>query len=274
MSENILKKYGIYRTSVPEKGNKFYNTIGNGGWSSAIKGSPTNANADVLSNCAGWAFGYFNEIAYKILGEGGIKNLFQENGGKLKNLNSNSRMPLLQPLNAENFYDVALSQGITVSQTPSVGDIICWQKGATRKSSDGAGHVAMVIEVISPTCIITSESGYGCSNPVWTQTRSKGNDGNWGQSSAYKFLGFIKNPAINTETDPYPVPTRVLKEGDHGDDVKWMQWKLKKLAYLPDDVDGWFGVHTLGALLVFQLKNGLDVDGVCGPATRKKLQAI
>ena len=63
MSENILKKYGIYRTTVPAKGNKFYNTIGNGGWSTAIQGSPRNANADVCSNCVGWAFGYFNETA-------------------------------------------------------------------------------------------------------------------------------------------------------------------------------------------------------------------
>ena len=183
-------------------------------------------------------------------------------------------MPLLQPLNAENFYDVALQQGLEVSQTPEIGAIICWQKGATRKSTDGAGHVATVIDVLSPTCVITAESGYNCNNSWWTQTRQKGTDGNWGQSSAYKFLGFIKNPAITGESDPYPVPTRVLKEGDHGEDVKWMQWKLKKLTYLPDEVDGWFGVHTLGALLVFQLKNGLDVDGVCGPATRKLLQSV
>lgn len=274
MSENILKKYNIYFTTVPPKGNKFFNTIGNGGWSSAIKGKPTNPDNDVLNNCVGAAFGYTNLIAYTILGEEGVKKLFKENGGKLKNLNSNNRMPLLQPLNAENFYDVAIQQGLEVSQTPEIGAIICWQKGATRKSTDGAGHVATVIDVLSPTCVITAESGYNQSNPWWTQTRSKGADGNWGQSSAYKFLGFIKNPAITGESDPYPVPTRVLKEGDHGEDVKWMQWKLKKLSYLPDDIDGWFGVHTLGALLVFQLKNGLDVDGVCGPATRKMLQSV
>ena len=273
MGKNILKELGIYRTTVPEKGNKFYNTIGNGGWSTAIKGSPTNVNADVLSNCVGWAFGYLNEIAYKILGSDGVKKLFKENGGKLVNLNSNKNMPLLQPLNAENFYDVAIQQGLEVTQTPRVGDVICWQKGDTRKSSDGAGHVAVVIDVLSSDCIITSESGYGCQNPVWTQTRSKGN-GNWGQSSAYKFLGFIKNPAIGADDDPYPKPTRVLKEGMNGEDVKWMQWKLKKLAYLPDNVDGWFGVHTLGALLVFQLKNGLEVDGICGPATRAMLEKI
>ena len=274
MANNILKEIGLYRTTKPEKGNKFYNTIGNGGWSTAIVGKPKDANCDVLNNCVGAAFGYLNEIAFKILGADGIKKLFKENGGKLVNLNSNKNMPLLQPLNAENFYDVALQQGLEVSQTPEIGSVICWQKGATRKSTDGAGHVATVIDVLSNTCIITAESGYNQSNPWWTQTRQKGSDGNWGQSSAYKFLGFIKNPAITADPDPYPVPTRVLKEGDHGEDVKWLQWKLKKLAYLNGEVDGWFGVFTLGALLVFQLKYGLERDGVCGPATRALLKKI
>ena len=262
------------RLTKPEKGNKFYNTIGNGGWSTAIVGSPKDADCDVYGNCVGHAFARFNEIAYDMIGEEGIKKLFKENGGKLVNLNSNARMPLLQPLNAENFYDVALKQGLEISQTPTLGAVIVWQKGDTRSSSDGAGHVAVVEKIISPTCIVTSESGYGCSNPFWTQTRYKGTDGNWGNSGAYKFLGFIKNPAVDAEEDPYPMPTRVLKEGDHGEDVKWVQERLKKLAYLPDDVDGWFGVHTLGALLVYQLKNGLEVDGICGPATRASLQTV
>ena len=39
------------RLSKPEKGNKFYNTIGNGGWSSAIVGNPKDADCDVLANC-------------------------------------------------------------------------------------------------------------------------------------------------------------------------------------------------------------------------------
>lgn len=262
------------RLTKPEKGNKFYNTVGNGGWSTAIVGKPTDPDCNVYGNCVGHAFGRTNEIAYEILGAEGIKKLFKENGGKLVDLKSNSKMPLLQPLNAENFYDVAIKQGLEVSQTPQLGAVICWQKGATRQSGDGAGHVAVVEKIISNDCIVTSESGYNCSNPFWTQTRYRGSNGNWGNGSDYKFLGFILNPAVSVEPDPYPIPTRVIKEGDHGEDVKWVQWKLKKLSYLPDDVDGWFGVHTLGALLVFQLKYGLEVDGVCGPATRKMLQSI
>ena len=261
------------RLSKPEKGNKFYNTFGNGGWSSAIQGSPKDKDCDVLANCVGYAYGRFNEIAYQLLGESGVKKLFTSGGGKLKDLGSNPKMPLLQPLNAENFYDVAQKQGLEISQIPSVGSVMVWQKGATRSSGDGAGHVAVVEEVVSTTCVKTSESGWGCSNPFWTQLRYKG-AGNWGAGTGYTFLGFIKSPAVEVPVDPYPRPTRTLKEGDTGNDVKWVQWKLKEIGYLNDAIDGWFGVNTLGAVLVFQLKNKLKVDGIVGEATIAALAKI
>ena len=262
------------RLTKPEKGNKFYNTIGNGGWSTAIKGSPVDKDCDTYSNCVGHAFARFNEVAYQILGEEGVKKLFKEQGGKLKDLKSNNRMPLLQPLNAENFYDVAISQGIEVSQVPTVGAVMCWQKGKTRSYTDGAGHVAVVEEVLGPTGVRTSESGWGCANPFWTQIRYKGN-GNWGAGSDYRFLGFIKNPAVeDSATDLYPVPTRIIKEGDRGEDVKWVQWKLKEAGYLNDAVDGWFGLHTLCAVAGFQVKSKLVADAIVGPATVEALKKV
>lgn len=185
----------IPRLTRPEAGNKFFITRSAGGWSTAIIGKPTDSRCNVLSNCVGYAFGRFNEILHQLLDSIGISKLFKENGGTLVNLKLNAEMPLLAPRNAENFYDVALQQGLTISQTPQVGAIMCWQKGATRSSGDGAGHVAVVEKVISNTEVVTSESGYNCNNPFWTQTRKKGN-GNWGQASAYKFLGFILNPAV------------------------------------------------------------------------------
>ena len=259
------------RLTKPEKGNKYYNTIGNGGYSTAIKGKPTDSNADVLSNCVGYAFGRFNESAFQLLGEGGVKNLFIEQGGKIKDLKSNTHMPLLQPLNAENFYDTALAQNLEISQVPTVGSCMVWQKGTTRNYVDGAGHVAIVEEVVSPTCVKTSESGWGCTNPFWTQLRYKGN-GNWGADNGYTFLGFIKNPAVNASAEPYPIPTRIVKEGMKGEDVQWIQWKLKEAGYLNDSVDGWFGLYTLGAVLAFQLKHDLTCDGLVGPATIEALK--
>lgn len=183
------------RLTRPEAGNKFFITRSAGGWSTAIVGRPTDGKCNVLSNCVGYAFGRFNEILHQILDANSISKLFKDNGGSLVDLHLNKDMPLLAPRNAENFYDVAIQQGLTVSQTPRVGAIMCWQKGSTRTSSDGAGHVAVVERVVSSTEVVTSESGYNCSKPFWTQNRKK-SGGNWGQSSAYKFLGFILNPAV------------------------------------------------------------------------------
>jgi surface antigen len=244
----------VPRFTIPEKGNKYYNTKSNGGYSTAIVGKPTQNGLNVLSNCVGYAFGRYNEI----IGENNCNYLL--------------------PVNAENFVDVAMQQGLKISNEPSLGSIICWQKGATRdpNKNDGAGHVAVVEQINSDGSIITSESGYNCSNPFWTTKRSRGN-GNWGQNSSYTFLGFIENPKVNNSKPkenraPYPVPTNSVTEGmNNSDDVRWLQWYLTDLKYFNDPIDGCFGIFTLGALLAFQKKSGLECDGICGPLTRSRL---
>lgn len=161
------------RTTKPEAGNKYYITKNRGGWSNAIQGKPVDSDCDVLSNCVGYAYGRFNEI-------GGY--------GKCK---------YLCPVNAENFMQNKGS--LKTGQTPQLGACMVWQKGNTLSNSDGAGHVAIVEKIISPTQIITSESAYG-GKAFYTQTRNKGT-GNWGMGSAYKFLGFIYNPAVSIPSD-------------------------------------------------------------------------
>ena len=132
-----------------------------------------------MANCVGWACGRFNHIYNLITGYNGIKY---------------SRFCC----NAENFIEVAKSYGLSTGTTPKPGAIMVWQKGTTLSSSDGAGHVAIVEKVISSTQVMTSESGYG--NFVFkNKTRSKGT-GNWGAGSAYKFRGFIYNPAVTSST--------------------------------------------------------------------------
>ena len=123
----------------------------------------------LTGQCVGYAYGRFNEIG----GYGYCK--------------------YLSPVNAENFmqYKGSLKTG----QTPQVGACMVWQRGNTLSNSDGAGHVAIVEKVISPTQVMTSESAYG-SSPFYTKNRSKGS-GNWGMGADYKFLGFIYNPAVS-----------------------------------------------------------------------------
>lgn len=241
----------VPRFKIPEDGNPYYNTISNGGYSTAIVGSPTHPKLNVLSNCCGFSLGRFNEI----IGENNCNHL--------------------TPINAEDWVDMARSQGYTISNTPSLGAVICWAKGRTHDTSDGAGHVAVVEQINSDGTIITSESGWGCTTPFWIQTRSNTN-GNWGQDKSYTFLGFIVNPKVNPQPQkenraPYKVPTIVVKEDQTGDNVKWLQWYLTDLKYYEGTIDGVFDTFTLGALLAFQFKNGLELDGCCGPATRQAL---
>lgn len=192
------------RTKKPEAGNTFYNTKSNGGYSTCIKGNPTDKGCNVLANCVGYACGRFNEIIGSM---------------KYPSLNCN----------AENFIERAKNTyGLEVGQTPKVGAIMCWQKGATLSSSDGAGHVCVVEKVIDANTVYTSESGYGGS-AFWNATRKKGT-GNWGISN-YTFRGFIYNPAIKPEPTPTstptptPTPTIDFKVGDKVVPIKLVNWQ-------------------------------------------------
>lgn len=136
----------------------------------------------------------------------------------------------LAPVNAENF--MSYKGNLETGMTPRVGACMVWQKGATLKGSDGAGHVAIVEKVISDTEIVTSESGWNAKNAFWTQTRKKGN-GNWGQASGYKFLGFIYNPSpdcksgATTTTTTAPATPAKPTTAPKAEVAKYMNTSLK-----------------------------------------------
>lgn len=70
----------------------------------------------------------------------------------------------------------------------------------------------------------------------------------------------------------YPVPTRTLKYGCSGNDVRWLQQRLGKHGCAVS-IDGSFGFATKSAVQMFQKKKGLVVDGIVGKATVAALQA-
>lgn len=177
------------RLTIPEKGNPYYNTRSNGGYSSAIKGCPTENGLDVLRNCVGYANGRFAEI---------------QNLGKIK---------YQLVCNAEKFIDKARAYGLTIGMTPKLGAIIVWQGGSTKSTNDGAGHVAVVEKINNDGSIVTSESGYKASRAFWTKTRNN-NTGRWGQNKNYTFLGFIYNPAVKDEK-PVTPEYYIIKRGDN-----------------------------------------------------------
>lgn len=169
----------------------------------------------------------------------------------------------LPSVNAENLYAAAEEMGLSVSQTPQLGALIVWAAGKVGNGTDGAGHVASVEKINADGSIVTAESGWGASKAFWATTRKRCSDGNWGQKSTYRFLGFILPPVQLVHA---------LREGDRGAEVELMQARLAAKGFLRrSEVDGDFGLITLGALLAFQFKSGLEVDGVCGPKTRAKL---
>jgi surface antigen len=224
------------RLTRPEKGNKFYITKSSGGYSSAIKGKPTDSDCDVLANCVGYAAGRFHEIANR------------------------PQMDLFDPVNAENIFENAKQHGLKTGKTPALGALIVWQKGATLGSGDGAGHVAVVEQILGGGRIVTSESGYNAKNPFWTAHY----DSPYAYKTGYKLLGCVYQPEAQTQ--------RAMRKGDKGEDVRNLQEALVCRGYLRrSEIDGDFGAITLGAVLAFQFENDLEVDGIAGPKTQAAL---
>lgn len=68
-------------------------------------------------------------------------------------------------------------------------------------------------------------------------------------------------------TTGYQIPTRVLRDGYEGDDVKSVQNRLKELGYYAGSVDGKYGSGSMAAVRAFQAQHGLEQDGLGGPKT-------
>lgn len=64
----------------------------------------------------------------------------------------------------------------------------------------------------------------------------------------------------------------VLRQGSSGPDVTNLQQKLQDLGFDPNGVDGHFGAGTRDAVIAFQQSEGLQADGIAGPATLAALQ--
>ena len=229
------------RTTKPGAGNKYYITKAKGGWSDAIQGKPADPDCNVLSNCVGYAYGRFNEI-----GEYGC-------------------CKYLRPVNAEQF--IQYKGSLEVGQTPKLGACMVWQKGGSLNGSDGAGHVAIVEKVVNSVEVYTSESGWNASTPFWNQTRKKGN-GNWGQSSEYKFLGFIYHPDVK---DTVVAPT--VAKDTKIDTVKEVQQWLNNSYSAGLAIDNSYGPKTKKALIkVLQKALGVEQDGSYGPITNEAVK--
>jgi murein L,D-transpeptidase YcbB/YkuD len=77
----------------------------------------------------------------------------------------------------------------------------------------------------------------------------------------------------STTTTPKPVVSRpTVRLGDRGDDVVFLQRRLKALGVFSGTIDGDFGPQTKAAVIAAQQQFNLGADGVVGPATWAALQ--
>ena len=73
---------------------------------------------------------------------------------------------------------------------------------------------------------------------------------------------------VNVVSYPQPEVTEVLsKYGSRSEEVRQIQTKLKQWGYYFGNVDGIYGTQTQDAVIKFQKKNGLRVDGIAAPET-------
>lgn len=169
---------------IPEKGNPYYNTKDVGGYSPCIIGNiPRGASDKVrtgypglntLPNCTALATGHFNQIG----GYGYIKYFDYR-------------------YYARDFVRAAKRYGLEVTEKPTVGGIMVWSGG-----NSGAGHVAISTILNTDGSVVTAESEWN-GVPFRNYVRRIG-DGNWRQgcywmNSSYKYLGCVKNPAIQED---------------------------------------------------------------------------
>lgn len=171
------------RLTKPESGNPYYNTKEHLGYN---PGHPAKGRADkgltALPNCVSWAEGRFNEIA-------GTKSI--------KWLGPLAYYPYVM-------IGKAKSQGLKISQEPTLGGMLVWIGGPT-----GEGHVS-ICEVKKHkngklSSIITSDSEYyGRAFATFERTGKNWEKGCYWMENAkkpYIYQGCIVNPAVEEEMD-------------------------------------------------------------------------
>lgn len=72
------------------------------------------------------------------------------------------------------------------------------------------------------------------------------------------------------EKNPYTLSTTLIRYGDRGESVAWMQWELCRHGY-DLKIDKIYGKQTKLALLLFQKDHHLKNDALCGKLTMAEL---
>ena len=164
--------------------------------------------------------------------------------------------------------------------TPKPGDVIFydWQDGEGYASTDNKGSPEHVGIVTGASCGVISVIEGNKNDAVAFRTVQV--NGRYIRGYGLPHYGSKAAPAdkpasggttVTKKKCPYAEPTKNLRYGAKGNSVKWVQWHLNQTGEKLS-VDGAFGVLTKAAVLRFQKKHGLAVDGIVGPKTRAALR--
>lgn len=88
------------------------------------------------------------------------------------------------------------------------------------------------------------------------------------------FGATVVDASVQVTPSPTPTltpPTKTLRRGDKGEEVKTVQQRLTEMGYYTGKITGTYNEETEKAIKTFQKKSQLSVDGVCGPVTRTVL---
>lgn len=105
--------------------------------------------------------------------------------------------------------------------------------------------------------------------PRW-QSATRGTVTRWVLQADGNLVGYGPSSAVWDSlghTRPSNKARPVLRTGSVGADVEVLQRRLTELGFAPGQVDGRFGTRTRTAVVDFQERRGLGVDGIVGPQT-------
>ena len=114
---------------------------------------------------------------------------------------------------------------------------------------------------------ITGNFGSITQNAVrrFQQSRNLAVDGIVGMNTRNALLK--NNSQQNSSSSSSNIPTTVIKKGDSGAEVRWLQEKLTTLGFFNHKITDYFGSITESALKKFQESRNLKVDGIAGAKT-------
>lgn len=168
------------------------------------------------------------------------------------------------------FLTFLVTNPATPSPVPESGSqvstyaIVTTSGGSLNLRAEGSTSAKVIDSIPNGATIFVSQKGN-----VWCAVTYAGTSGYVMTS----YLNFTESPPLEDEgpSDPSEYK-RTLKKGMVGDDVSWVQNRLKELKY-EITLTGSYDDQTIAAVKHFQSQNGLSTDGLAGSLTFSMLKS-